>query len=142
MSTEPAELIVGGFRAFNQGGPETFIDYLTGMDAIDSDFVMEIQEDAPNGGQWQGVAGFQQMSRIWLEAWKEFEILPGEPIEMAADRYLAPVRQRVIARGSGMELEEDFFYTFELSEGRFKRVGLFMERSLAERHLGVAGDGA
>lgn len=75
------------------------------------------------------------MAEHWLEAWETFEMYPSQPLELAPGRFLVPTRQRVVARGSGMELEDEFFYTVELRGGRFKRIGLFNERSLAERDL-------
>jgi hypothetical protein len=122
-------------RAFNEGGAPGFLGFLTDEEAIAPDFVMEIQRDAPNGGEWRGAAGFEEMARTWLEAWEEFEIRPEEPIEVAPERFLVPVQQRAVARGSGLELNERFFYTVHLVNGRFQRVGLFTDRSLAEEDL-------
>jgi ketosteroid isomerase-like protein len=140
MATEPRELIPEFFAAYNEGGATGFIDYLVERDALHPDLVMEIQRDAPNGGQWRGPEGFRDMSRRWLEVWEEFEILPEEdPIEVAEGRYVVPVRQRVVARGSGLEIEESFIYTVEFAEGRVWRIGLFVDRPRADRYL--AGEG-
>ncbi|MBM3666312.1 MAG: hypothetical protein FJW90_02320 [Actinobacteria bacterium] len=141
MASDPTELIVGAFAAFNEGGAPAFIGCLTDRDALDEDFAMEIQADAPNGGRREGEAGFLRMADLWLEAWEEFEMPPGDPVQLSAGRYLVPTRQRVVARGSGMELEEGFFYTVQLSQGRVKRIGLFSDRSLAERDLALGADG-
>jgi hypothetical protein len=138
VPADVSELVRDGFRTFNEGGAPAFIDYLTRMDAIGPGFEMKVQEDAPNGGTWRGLDGFNEMVRTWLEAWEEFEVFPEKPIEFATDRYIVPARQRVVARGSGMELEERFFYTFEFAEGRVERIGLFIERPLAEAHLSSA----
>jgi hypothetical protein len=129
------ELVRDGFAAFNEGGSGAFVSYLKRMNAFDDRFEMVLQEDAPNGGVWKGEEGFAEMVRTWMEAWEEFEIFAEEPIPVAPDRFLIPARQRVVARGSGMELESDFFYTLTLDDGRFRRMGLFLERSLAEREL-------
>ncbi len=140
MVEDPGKLVQETFGAFNEGGPDAFIDYLVERDALAPDFMMEIQHDALNGGQWHGAEGFKEMARIWLEVWDVFEVHPQEPVETAPDRYLVPARQRAVAHGSGLELDEQFFYTVEFSEGRFWRVGLFADRPRAERYL--AGDGA
>jgi hypothetical protein len=79
------------------------------------------------------------MARIWLEAWDQFEIHPQEPIELHPARFLVPMRQRAVTR-SGLELDELFFYTVELADGRWRRIGLFNERNLAERFLAEDGD--
>jgi hypothetical protein len=139
---DASQLVSEGFRAFNERGVTAFLDYLERMDALDEGFEMEIQADAPNGGVWRGREGLEEMARLWLEAWEEFEVLPEDPIELAPGRLLVPARQRIVARGSGIELEERFFYTVELADRRFRRLGLFVERSLAERHLGVVEAGS
>jgi hypothetical protein len=139
---DASELVRDGFGTFNRDGPAAFVDYLKRVGAWDDGFEMELQADAPNGGVWKGEEGFREMIRTWMEAWEEFEIFPGEPIPVTPDRFLIPVRQRVVARGSGMELESDFFYTLEMAGGRVRRMGLFIERSLAEEHLGTAAGGS
>lgn len=137
VPVDPKELVERCFRAFNEGGASAFIDYLVSRDALAPDFVMAIQADAPNGGEWHGAAGFEEMARTWLEAWEVFEIQPDELIELAPGRILVPVHQRAVTRGSGLELNERFFYTVRLVDGRFQRMGLFNERSLAEAELGL-----
>ena len=137
---DPRKLVQEMFGSYNELGPIGFMDELVERDALAPDFMMEIQQDAPNGGQWHGPEGFKEMAGIWLEVWDVFEIHPEEPFETAPDRYLVPVRQRAVAHGSGLEIDEQFFYTVEFSEGRFRRIGLFADRPQAERYL--AGEGA
>ena len=48
---------------------------------------------------------------------------------------MVPTRQRAVARGTGIELDELFFYTVEFADERFKWIGLYTERSLAEEAL-------
>jgi hypothetical protein len=136
---DPKGLVSEVFGAFNEAGAEGFLDYLAERDALHPDFMMEIQRDAPNGGQWRGPEGFREMARIWLEVWDVFEVHPDEPIEVAPDRYVVPVRQRAVAHGSGLEINERFFYTVQFADGRFWRVGLFVDRPRADRYL--AGEG-
>ena len=129
------ELIVQGLSSFNHEGAEGFLDFATERDALDPAFRMELQHDAPNGGVWEGPDGFREMARIWLEAWEEFELRPQEPVELQPNLFVIPTRQRAVARGTGIELDELFFYTVELADGRFRTIGLFIERELAERFL-------
>ena len=139
---EPKELAVQALLAFNDDGAKGFLDFLKAHEAFDPDFVMAIQSDAPNGGEWHGAEGFEEMVRSWLEAWDVFELQPEEAIELAPGRLLIPTRQRAVARGIGLELNERFFYTVNLEDGRFRRLGLFTDRSLAEAALGVGpGEG-
>jgi ketosteroid isomerase-like protein len=128
-------MIRGAFAAFNEGGADGFIDYLAERDALHPDFLMEIQRDAPNGGQWRGPEAFKEMTRRWMEVWDEFQVLPEDVIETTPDHYVVPVRQRAVTQGGGLELDEEFFYTVELSDGRMRRMGLFMDRTRADRFL-------
>ena len=139
MDDDVSEMIERVFRAYNEGGPTAFIDVMTKADALSPDFVMEIQDDLPNGGEWAGAEGFAEMARLWLEAWKSFEVQPGVPARVGDDRYLVPVRQRAVARGSGIALDEPFVYALTFDDGRLRRVGLFKDRDLAERSLSSGG---
>lgn len=130
--------MLSALRSFNQGGAAGFFGFLERNDALADDFVMYIQEDLPNGGEWRGRDGFERMIEIWMEAWDEFEIHPHDPVEVGEGRYLVPVRQHVVAKGMGLELEEEFFYTVELEDGLYRRVGLYAERELAERALAAS----
>lgn len=121
--------------SYNDRGASSFLDFLGANDALAPDFVMVVQDDLPNGGEWRGPEGFREMVDNWMEAWDEFDIAPGEPVEVSEDRFLVPVRQHVVAKGSGMELASEFFYTVELVDGRFSRIGLYTDRNLAEAAL-------
>jgi hypothetical protein len=138
VDDQTKKLIEGIFRGYNEGGPAAFIEGLKSIDALSPDFAMEIQEDLPNGGEWRGVEGFEAMAQLWLEAWESFEVLPGEPEEVGPGRYLVPVRQHVVARATGIELDEPFVYTLEFRDERLRRVGLFKDRPRAERALSGA----
>lgn len=124
-----------GLRAFNASGPTAFIDLLVRLDAIHPDFLMSIQPDLPNAGEWRGIAGFYEMARNWLEVWDEFKVYPLEVIELSEGRFLVPVKQRAVAKGSGMEIGGEFFYTMEFRDGRVSHIGLYADRSPAERAL-------
>lgn len=135
MAEEQSQLISGAFAAYNSDGAQGFLNHLIERDALAPDFAMEIQRDAPNGGTWSGPDGFREMVDSWLEAWAEFEVRPQQPEEVDPGKFVIPTRQAAVARGSGLRIDADYFYTAEFAQGRIRRIGLFMDRGLAERYL-------
>jgi ketosteroid isomerase-like protein len=133
VTLRAVELARQGLKTYGEGGPEAFVDYLQGEDALDADFVFHVQEDLPNGGDWRGIEGFMEMSRIWLEPWEEFRIDPHEFVEVSEEALLVPVRQEGVAKGSGIEIGAEMFYVMRFREGRLSQVRLYTERELAER---------
>jgi hypothetical protein len=73
------------------------------------------------------------MVRDWLEAWSEFTIHPREIEELDEDRYLVAAEQEAVARGSGIEMKGEFFYTVTFRDGKVIGTGLFADRAAAER---------
>jgi ketosteroid isomerase-like protein len=128
------ELTRQGFRVFNEGGPEAFLEYLSAEDLLHPEFVFYIQEDMPNGGEWRGADGFREMSRHWLEAWKEFSIRPVEVTESPDGHVMMEVEQRAVARGSGMEISgRGFFYVAVYRDGKIAEMHLTNDRGRAAR---------
>ena len=133
MGKKEIELIRRGFQVYNEAGPSAFIDFLVREDAIHPDFVFHIQEDLPNGGDWPGIEGFNEMTRSWLEAWEEFKVEPHEFIEVGDESLLVPIRQRAIARGSGIEVAGEFVYVIIFRDGKVVQTRLYSDREQAER---------
>jgi ketosteroid isomerase-like protein len=133
MAEKELELLRRGFQVYDEAGPPGFVDFLVREDAIHPDFLFHIQGDLPNGGDWPGIEGFKEMSRSWLEAWKEFRVEPREFIEVGAESVLVPIRQTAVASGSGIEVAGEFFYVVLFRDGRVEQIRLYSERERAER---------
>jgi ketosteroid isomerase-like protein len=126
------ELVRRGFEAYNRTGPSGFMDFVVREDAVHPDVRWYIQEDLPNGGEWVGFEGFEEMSRTWLEAWASFEIEPRDYIELNESAMLIPSTQRAVARGSGIEVSGEFFWLVLFRGDKIERMHLYTDRRLAE----------
>jgi len=132
VSEREVELARRGIEAYNRLGPSGFIDFVVREHAAHPDLLWHIQEDLPNGGDWVGFDGFEEMSRSWLEAWESFSIEPGEFIEANDDAVLVPATQRAVARGSGIEVEGQFFWVLLFRDGKIAQLHLYVDRTLAK----------
>jgi SnoaL-like protein len=134
------ELIRPGFEAFNAKGPEGFIDFAISRDLIHPDFAFYIQEDLPNGGEWKGVDGFREMSRLWLEAWSEFTVKPLQSSEGPEGQVLLEVEQHAVGRGTGLEFDTPgFFYVIIWRDEKVAEMHLLNDRERATELAGVSG---
>ncbi len=145
MEERRVEIVRKGFDVFNRQGPQAFIDFLTSRDMIHADFLFHVQRDLPNGGDWRGIEGFHRTMQSWLEAWEEFEVIPHEFAPLDDDSLIVPVRQRAIARGSGVEVSGEFCYAIIFGDRRIAEVRLYADRGRAEaaaRSLGESEAGS
>ncbi len=133
MLEKEIDLARRGIQAYNDTGPSGFVDLLVREDAIDPDFLFHVQDDLPNGGDWPGIEGFNEMTRSWLEAWEEFKVEPHEFIEVGEDSLFISITQRAVARGSGIEVAGEFFYLLVFREGKVEQMRLYSDREQAER---------
>lgn len=133
MSERQLELIQAGFDAYRQDGPLGLSEFMRRHDLVHPEFLVHVQEDLPNGGDWRGIEGYEEMTRVWLEAWDEFELEPHQFLSIAEGCYLVPLRQRARARGSGIEVEGEFFYVFLFDNGKIEQIRLYGDRTRAER---------
>ena len=128
------ELIEQVLAAYNEKGPGAVIDYLEAEDAIARDFGALVQPDFPNGGEWPGIEGYNEMTRTWLEVWDEFKVIPNSYEQVSDGRWLIGVTQRARSP-SGAEVEAPFFYTFKFTDGGVSEFGIWGDRAQAEERL-------
>jgi hypothetical protein len=121
-----------GLDAYNRVGPSGFIDFIVREDAAHPELRWHIQEDLPNGGDWVGFEGFEEMSRSWMEAWESFAIEPHDFIELSESALLIPSTQRAVARGSGIEVSGEFYWLLLFRGDKIEQIRLYTDRRLAE----------
>jgi ketosteroid isomerase-like protein len=139
MAESNLELAKKGFEEYNRSGFMGVIDLMEELDRLDPDYLFHIQEGLPTAGTYHGVEGYKKVTTEWDEAWSSFTIEPTEYIEVDEDRILVPVRQQAVAKGSGLEVEADFFYVFIFREGRYWQMHLYYDRAAAERAIAEPG---
>jgi ketosteroid isomerase-like protein len=94
-------------------------------------------EWVPHEGSYQGPEGVVKHMAEWIEPWDEHSISANEIIT-AGDRVLAVVHLSARGTGSGMEIDQDFFQLYTISDGKIVRMVEFLERADALEAAGLA----
>jgi len=86
-------------------------------------------------GVYEGHAGVEQFFRVWLEPWERctVELLEIQPV---GDSVFTAMRWWGIGRGSGVEVEGDFFGVYDFRDGVI--IG-FRQRDTRAEALKAAG---
>ncbi len=108
MSKENVEVVRRGFEAFQRGGPEAMLELF-------SDNVITYRPE-PDGATLHGKAGFRDAVADWTEDFTEWQVLPQEFTDLG-ERVLVRVLQIAQGRSSGVRVEEDWWFLFELTTG-------------------------
>jgi ketosteroid isomerase-like protein len=114
------QLVREGFDAFRRGD----IDALLAI--LDEDVEVFMPPDLPNSGTYRGHSGYRKWVAQWLEAWDDFTptITRVEPV---GNRHvLARVHQTARGKGSGIEVEMDIAYLFDVRDGRAAAMHLYV----------------
>jgi ketosteroid isomerase-like protein len=85
-----------------------------------------------NAGTWHGIDGYREMVKSWGEAWADLRF---EVVELDApdDRHvLATMRQTAAGRESGVPVEMNVVFLFEIEGGRARRLHIYTDRESAE----------
>lgn len=93
-----------------------------------------------NTGKYYGRDGFIEWSAAWLEAWETWtqEVSNWEAI---GERHVVvDVHQTGVGAGSGVPVEMDLAYMFEIEDGTGRRLHLYADRAAAieSAHAGEA----
>jgi ketosteroid isomerase-like protein len=124
---ERLELVRRGFAAYESGDVEATLEML------DPGIVVHASREFLNSGTFHGHEGFLRWIGQWNDAWESFEqeVLDLEPV---GERHVvAGVHQTARGAGSGVVVEQDAAYLWDVREGRAVYLGLYMEREQARR---------
>ena len=129
-SKSNAELVVEALTAYQQGDEETL------RELMDPEVEIYAEPGMINAGRFTGFEGFKQWVSQWEEAWDAASYEPLEFVEVD-DRRLV-VRVRVVGRGagSGVEIDREFGYLYEIEDGRSTRYHLYdsAEKAIEAAH--------
>jgi isoleucyl-tRNA synthetase len=114
-----------GFEAYNTG------DYEAVTALLHDDVELHADHELLNSGDFHGRQGFLEWNADWIEAWDDFQVDVGE-IQMFGDRFLlADTHQVARGAGSGIPVEMDVFWAFDVDDGRLRRMHIYAERERA-----------
>jgi ketosteroid isomerase-like protein len=132
MSEENVEVVRRSFEAFSRGGPDAMADLF-------SDDVITYRAD-PDGASFDGRAGFRAAAADWTEDFVEWQLLPREFTDLG-ERVLVRVRQLARGRSSGVRVDEDYWFLFELAGSKVSKLSFYSQRSEALQAAGLEGEG-
>jgi len=117
MAEDNAEIVRRGFDAFQRGGPEAMLDELL------SENVITYRHD-PDRATLHGKAGFREAVADWTEGFSEWQVLPQEFIDLG-ERVLVRVVQVAHGKTSGVRVEEDWWFLFELTGTKVSKLSFY-----------------
>jgi ketosteroid isomerase-like protein len=119
------ELTTRGFEAYNAGDSEAVIALLH------PDVELHADSELINGGDYRGHEGFIRWNAEWTEAWEEFKIEPRSIETFGGNALLADTHQVARGAGSGVDVEMDVYWVFELDDDQVVRMHLYATRERA-----------
>jgi ketosteroid isomerase-like protein len=124
---ETLEVARSGVEAFQRGDIEGVLTLIHGEGEI------YLPPDLPNSGTYRGRDGFLVWLGNWLEAWEEFEVELG-PIDPVGERHVvATMHQSGRGKGSGIPVEMDIAYMWEVRNGKIAAMHLYATAEEARR---------
>jgi ketosteroid isomerase-like protein len=128
MSQESVALVRNGFAAFEQGD-------LSGMLDLMADDLVTYRAD-PDGATYHGKEGFLEATVDWMEGFSDWSVIPEEFID-AGGYVLVRVRQVVRGEASGISIEGEFWFVFEVRGSQVSRVSFYVRRAEALAEAGA-----
>ncbi len=121
------ELVRRGVEAFQRGD-------LEGLLALTrEDFEVFLPQNLPNSGTYVGYDGFRAWLGQWLDAWEDFTVEIVEANPAGARHVVADIRQSGRGKGSGIPVEMEVTYLWEVRGDRFAAMHLYTSREEAIR---------
>jgi ketosteroid isomerase-like protein len=114
-----------GFEAYNAG------DYDALIALLHPDVELHSDNELINGGDYRGHDGFMHWNAEWTEAWEEFTIEPRALETFGGHVILADTHQVARGVGSGIDVEMDVYWAFEVADDRVVRMHLYANRERA-----------
>jgi len=119
------ELTRRGFDTYNSGDHEAVVEL------FHPDVELHADDELLNNGDYVGREGFMRWSAEWLEAWDEFRVEANSVTALGDDFVLVDAHQVARGAGSGIDVEMDIFWAFEVRAGKLRRMHLYASRERA-----------
>ena len=119
------QLIRAGFEAWEAGDVERVLSL------YHPEIVVFAPPEIGNPGTFHGIDGFLEWSGAWFEAWESFhqDLLY---VELVGERHaLGRVRQTAVGKGSGIQLNREATYVYEISEGLLTYMSVYFDHVAA-----------
>ena len=130
MSQENAELIRDFYAAWDRGD----IQFI--LDRCDPHVEIVQPSELPDATSYHGLEGVREAFEDWPRQWGEFEVELVRVVDADEHRTISVNRQRLGARGLGLEQEVVFLHTFK--DGLATRVDMFFSVDQAREAADVS----
>jgi ketosteroid isomerase-like protein len=128
MSQKNIELIRAGFAAFERGDVSQMLDLM-------ADDLVTYRAD-PDGATFHGKEGFLDATADWTEGFTEWAVVPKEFID-AGDFAVTHVQQIAGVEASGLSVEGEFWFVFEVHDAKVTKLSFYIRRSEALEAVGL-----
>jgi ketosteroid isomerase-like protein len=127
-SEENVARVERGLKAFNEGDADAVLAFL------DEDVEIYSSPSLANPGTYNGHEGYGRWLARWLEAWDGFTVEPQRVEAVGEHHVVADVHQHARGRGSGIPVEMQIGYMFELGGATTRALHLYpsWDEALAE----------
>jgi ketosteroid isomerase-like protein len=95
------------------------------------DFEVYLPPNLPNAGRYVGHDGFLTWLNQWLDAWEDFTIEIKEADPVGARHVVAMVHQSGRGKGSGIPVEMDVAYVWDVKDGELAALQMYASREEA-----------
>jgi uncharacterized protein len=134
VSAENVEITQQAYEAFNRGGVDAILDFLS------EDIEWHMWEQFARGQRvFRGHDGVREVLGIFTENYDDFRAEPEEFLD-AGDTVLVPVRLIGRVRGTGDEERFDLVQVWSARDGLAYRLDVYTDRTEALRATGYVPD--
>jgi hypothetical protein len=132
VPSEAYELVRETLRRFEAGDRKDW------RSSFAEDVVWDMTgDDAGIYGKWHGHRGVEDFFTQWLGTWEDYSVENTELID-AGDSVVVVFRQHGRGKGSGVEVDRDFYGVYDVRDGRIVRYRQFRSRDEAIAAAGLS----
>src|SRR3954470_22705163 len=131
MSQENVELVTQAFAALSEGGVQAMASYW------DPEIEVTVPPELAQAGTYRGTDAVTGWISGWSEAWEQIEYTPEKMVERD-DTVVVTVRYAGVGRGSGMRIEDRFWYLLRLRGGKVIYLRLYSNEAEALAAAGLS----
>ena len=131
MSQENVEAVRAIYERFSEG------NFRASVDLLDRHVLYLMMPDAPEAEDYVGVEAVAMATRRLFETWADLT-MDAEELIAAGDTVLVSVRQRGVARISGVPTEAHYFTLWSFRGRKVIRIENFPERAQALEAVGLS----
>jgi len=128
MSEENVEIVRSVFDAFERGQLDEMFELVT------NDLITHRVE--PDNAIYHGKEGFLQATADWIEGFEEWTVTPEEFID-GMDSVLVRVRQTARGEKSGVPVESNIWFVFEMRGRKIARLSFHLREAEALEAAGL-----